>query len=185
MLSASRMACLIEATVESMLTITPFFRPREGCVPTPMTAGPSGVTSPTTAAILVVPMSSPTMMSEDLRGMEVPHLHGVFRGPQIFYSFVSVGRRRRGPEPQAARRVARAADQLELAQHPPRSRLRTIAAQLQLAAALRTRRRARLDLRDRGRRDVDGRVEGRTRQLPRQPLGHAHVLAQRALALAP
>src|SRR4029079_4914468 len=87
LLSASRMAFLVEATVESMLTITPFLRPREGWVPTPMMSRPSGVTSPTTAAILVVPMSSPTMMSEDLRGMEVPHLHGVFHDPQIFYLF--------------------------------------------------------------------------------------------------
>src|SRR4051812_22002272 len=69
MLSASRMACLIEATVESMLTMTPFFKPREGWVPMPMMSRPSGPISPTTAAILVVPMSSPTMMSEDLRGM--------------------------------------------------------------------------------------------------------------------
>src|SRR5450432_3035286 len=70
MLSASRMACLIDATVESMLTITPFFNPREGCVPIPMTSRPSGPSSPTTAAILVVPMSRPTMMSDDFRGME-------------------------------------------------------------------------------------------------------------------
>src|SRR6266478_6020836 len=84
MLSASRMACLIEATVESMLTMTPFLRPREGCVPTPMMSSPSGPISPTTAAILVVPMSSPTMMSDDLRGMEVVHLHGLSGGAQIF-----------------------------------------------------------------------------------------------------
>src|SRR5450631_1544600 len=69
MLSASSTACLIEATVESMLTMTPFFRPRDGWVPTPMMSRPSGPISPTTQAILVVPMSRPTMMSEDLRGM--------------------------------------------------------------------------------------------------------------------
>src|SRR5450432_1728296 len=69
MLSASRIACLIEATVESMLTMTPFLRPRDGWVPTPMMSRPSGPISPTTAAILVVPMSRPTMMSDDLRGM--------------------------------------------------------------------------------------------------------------------
>src|SRR6267142_667070 len=84
MLSASRMACLIEATVESMLTMTPFLSPRDGCVPTPMTSSPSGPISPTTAAILVVPMSRPTMMSDDLRGMEVPHLQGLWGGAQIF-----------------------------------------------------------------------------------------------------
>ena len=42
MLSASRTACLIDATVESMLTITPFFRPRDGWVPMPMMSRPSG-----------------------------------------------------------------------------------------------------------------------------------------------
>src|SRR5450432_913310 len=71
MLSASRIACLIEATVESMLTMTPFLRPRDGWVPTPMMSSPSGPISPTTQAILVVPMSRPTMMSEDLLGMRV------------------------------------------------------------------------------------------------------------------
>src|SRR5262245_47846782 len=58
------MACRIAATVESMLTMTPFLSPRETWVPMPMTSTPSSVTSPTTAAIFVVPMSRPTMMSE-------------------------------------------------------------------------------------------------------------------------
>ena len=62
--SASAMAWRMAATVESMLTMTPFFRPREGWVPRPMMSRPSSVISPTTAAILVVPMSRPTMMSE-------------------------------------------------------------------------------------------------------------------------
>jgi hypothetical protein len=81
MLSASRIACLIDATVESMLTMTPFLRPRDGCVPTPMMSRPSGPTSPTTAAILVVPMSSPTTMSEDLLGMRALYLRRV--SPQV------------------------------------------------------------------------------------------------------
>src|SRR5688572_10474692 len=85
MLSASSTACLIDATVESMLTITPFFRPREGWVPTPMISRPSGPISPTTHAILVVPMSSPTMMSEDLLGMGATHLRRVYRTAEIFY----------------------------------------------------------------------------------------------------
>ncbi len=62
--SASAMAWRMAATVESMLTMTPFFNPREGWVPMPMMSRPSSVISPTTAAILVVPMSRPTMMSE-------------------------------------------------------------------------------------------------------------------------
>ena len=62
--SASSTACLIAATVESMLTMTPFFNPRETCVPMPMTSSPLSTISATMAAILVVPMSSPTMMSE-------------------------------------------------------------------------------------------------------------------------
>src|SRR6185312_14776004 len=52
----------MDCTVVSMLTTTPFFRPREGCEPTPSTSiPPSGPTSPTRATILEVPMSSPTM----------------------------------------------------------------------------------------------------------------------------
>src|SRR5581483_5837095 len=63
MCSASSTACWIERTVSSMWTTTPFFRPVEGWVPTPITSMPSSVTSPTIAAILVVPMSSPTTSS--------------------------------------------------------------------------------------------------------------------------
>src|SRR5665213_2323559 len=45
-----------------MFTTTPFFRPREGCEPMPITSiAPSGVISPTSASTLEVPMSSPTM----------------------------------------------------------------------------------------------------------------------------
>src|SRR5580765_1510115 len=84
MLSASRIACLIDATVESMLTMTPFFRPRDGWVPTPMMSRPSGPTSPTTAAILVVPMSSPTTMSDDLLGIGSLHLRRVFEDAKFF-----------------------------------------------------------------------------------------------------
>src|SRR5690349_17735921 len=62
--SASLMACLIELTVDSMLITTPLRSPLEGCVPMPtMSIWPAGVTSPTMAQILVVPMSSPTMSS--------------------------------------------------------------------------------------------------------------------------
>src|SRR3977135_2398660 len=49
-------------TVDSMLTTTPFFSPREGCEPMPSTSiEPSRPTSPTSATTLEVPMSSPTM----------------------------------------------------------------------------------------------------------------------------
>ena len=45
-----------------MLTTTPFFRPRDGCVPMPMTlSAPSGVISATIATIFDVPMSRPTI----------------------------------------------------------------------------------------------------------------------------
>src|SRR6185437_6943132 len=69
MSSASSTARWMDCTVDSMLTTTPFFRPREGCEPTPSTSiPPSGPTSPTRATILEVPMSSPTMrfLSESL-----------------------------------------------------------------------------------------------------------------------
>src|SRR5947207_8542377 len=45
-----------------MLTTTPFLRPRDGCVPMPITlSAPSGAISATIAAIFDVPMSSPTI----------------------------------------------------------------------------------------------------------------------------
>src|SRR5688500_15880858 len=47
-----------------MLTTTPFRKPREGCVPSPMTFNvPSLATSATSAAIFDVPMSRPTIRS--------------------------------------------------------------------------------------------------------------------------
>src|SRR6202042_244816 len=63
MSSASSTARWIDCTVDSMLTTTPFFRPREGCEPRPSTsiALVSGLISPTSATTLEVPMSSPTM----------------------------------------------------------------------------------------------------------------------------
>src|SRR5688500_15891956 len=45
-----------------MLTTTPFFRPREGLLPIPITSyPPSGFTSATMAMIFDVPISSPTI----------------------------------------------------------------------------------------------------------------------------
>src|SRR6185312_1118578 len=62
MSSASSTARWIDCTVDSMLTTTPFFRPREGWEPRPSTSiVPSTPTSPTRATTLEVPMSRPTM----------------------------------------------------------------------------------------------------------------------------
>src|SRR5215469_18181585 len=45
-----------------MLTTTPFFRPREGCEPTPRSSiDPPAPTSPTSDTTLDVPMSRPTI----------------------------------------------------------------------------------------------------------------------------
>src|SRR6266404_379792 len=60
--SASSTARWMDCTVDSMLTTTPFFRPREGCEPSPSTSmEPSSPTSPTRATTLEVPMSRPTI----------------------------------------------------------------------------------------------------------------------------
>src|ERR1700693_2589605 len=51
----------MDCTVDSMLTTTPFFRPREGGLPMPMiSSAPSDLISPTMATTLLVPMSRPT-----------------------------------------------------------------------------------------------------------------------------
>jgi len=61
MSSASSTARWMDCTVDSMLTTTPFFRPREGCEPMPMISNaPSALISPTMATTLLVPMSRPT-----------------------------------------------------------------------------------------------------------------------------
>src|SRR5690606_9036791 len=60
---ASSTARWIDCTVDSMLTTTPFFNPRDGCVPMPtISRSPSGVTSPTRATTLEVPISRPTII---------------------------------------------------------------------------------------------------------------------------
>src|SRR5512141_3233307 len=69
MVWAASMASRIERTVHSMLLTTPLRRPRQGTFPTPRMVMPSLSTSPTTALTLVVPRSSPTMISEG--GLEV------------------------------------------------------------------------------------------------------------------
>src|ERR1700690_1055059 len=47
-----------------MLTTTPFFRPREGWLPSPISSiAPSAVISPTSASTFEVPISSPTITS--------------------------------------------------------------------------------------------------------------------------
>jgi hypothetical protein len=60
--SASSTARWIDCVVDSMLTTTPFFSPREGCEPMPITSiAPSAPTSPTRATTFDVPMSRPTI----------------------------------------------------------------------------------------------------------------------------
>src|SRR6185369_15432649 len=57
-----------------MLTTTPFFRPRDGCEPTPSTSiPPSAFTSPTSATTLDVPISRPTIkpLSERLAMLRI------------------------------------------------------------------------------------------------------------------
>src|SRR6201996_7716450 len=62
MSSASSTARWMDCTVDSMLTTTPFLRPREGCEPSPNTSiEPSRPTSPTSDTTFDVPMSSPTI----------------------------------------------------------------------------------------------------------------------------
>src|SRR5215472_10907536 len=68
MSSASSTARWIDCTVDSMLTTTPFFSPREGWEPRPSSSiEPSSPTSPTSATTLDVPMSSPTMRLRSAR----------------------------------------------------------------------------------------------------------------------
>src|SRR5574340_634476 len=62
MSSASSRARWMALTVDSILTTTPFFRPREGWLPMPMISSrPSGRISATIATIFEVPISSPTI----------------------------------------------------------------------------------------------------------------------------
>src|ERR1700730_12563414 len=52
----------MDCTVDSMLTTTPFFRPRDGWLPMPMISStPSDLISPTMATTLLVPLSRPTI----------------------------------------------------------------------------------------------------------------------------
>jgi hypothetical protein len=63
-ISASSRAAWMEATVFSMSTTTPFFRPFDSCWPVPMTSiSPSACSSATIATTFEVPMSRPTSRS--------------------------------------------------------------------------------------------------------------------------
>src|SRR5258707_7690392 len=66
----------MDCTVDSMLTTTPFFSPREGCEPRPMISMvPSTLSSPTSATTLEVPTSSPTTTVRSARlaiGLSLP-----------------------------------------------------------------------------------------------------------------
>src|SRR5918996_4575957 len=83
MSSASSSARWIAATVASMVTTTPFFRPLDSWLPMPsMARVPSGSTSPTRHATLEVPMSRATMrflfsLAISLLAAPVGHAHGV------------------------------------------------------------------------------------------------------------
>src|SRR5262249_51133562 len=57
---ASSTALRMAATVASMLTTVPFFKPVEACVPMPVISIPWSPTSATTTPILKVPTSTPT-----------------------------------------------------------------------------------------------------------------------------
>src|SRR3972149_3003438 len=81
MSSASSTAFLIDSTVLSILTTTPFRRPLEGWVPMPIISTPSLVFSPTIAQILVVPISSPTIMLSLLAISLTASLHYIRRKP--------------------------------------------------------------------------------------------------------
>src|SRR5690606_13112934 len=53
----------MDCAADSMLTTTPFFRPRDGCEPIPtISSWPSSRTSPSSATTLDVPMSRPTII---------------------------------------------------------------------------------------------------------------------------
>src|SRR5579871_6388758 len=81
MSSASSTARWIDCTVDSMLTTTPFFSPREGCEPIPRSSiTPSAPTSPTMATTLEVPMSRPTIRLRSDRLSIVASLARVARG---------------------------------------------------------------------------------------------------------
>src|SRR6187402_3823481 len=67
MVWAASIASRIERTVHSMLLTTPLRRPRQGTLPTPRMVMPSASTSPTTAETFVVPRSSPTTISLEVR----------------------------------------------------------------------------------------------------------------------
>src|SRR5271165_185177 len=89
MSSASSTARCIDCTVDSMLTTTPFFSPREGWLPMPMISSvPSVLISPTIATTLLVPISRPTIK---------------FRSERLAIEFPGPLGRRRGRSPRRAR----------------------------------------------------------------------------------
>src|SRR4051812_47703839 len=67
MVCAASIASRIERTVHSILLTTPLRSPRQGTLPTPRMVMPSASTSPTTAETFVVPRSSPTTISLEVR----------------------------------------------------------------------------------------------------------------------
>ena len=121
--SASSIAFFIASTVESMLTTTPLRIPCEGLEPTATMSRPLSVISPTTARILVVPMSRPTTRLSFLgiatprgaravrAGLRPPararRLLRPRRGRRALAAAASPAGRRPAPAPPAARRPGR------------------------------------------------------------------------------
>ena len=84
MSSASSTAFLMEVTVLSILTTTPFLKPVEGCEPIPTMLTFPSWTLPTTTHIFVVPISSPTSSSSSFTILPLPFLdYGAFFKPRI------------------------------------------------------------------------------------------------------
>src|ERR1700749_2964288 len=70
----------MDCTVDSMVTTTPFFSPREGCQPRPNTSmEPSRPISPTRATTVEVPISRPTMRFRSDR-LSIPATASTCRG---------------------------------------------------------------------------------------------------------
>src|SRR3990172_6896518 len=73
--SASSTAFLMDSTVLSMFTTTPFFKPWEGLMPMPMMSTcPVSLSSPTMAQTLVVPRSRPTIIASGFFTTRIPSI---------------------------------------------------------------------------------------------------------------
>src|SRR5579863_4587045 len=82
MRSARSVAASIAFTVSSRSVMTPLRKPVEGASPTPMMSRPLGVGAATTAHVLVVPMSKPTIGAPhpDLLNDDCPRASTIYCG---------------------------------------------------------------------------------------------------------